>query len=79
MQFYRTHLLDSPEGAAYSAAMQAAANVKLTANRGPERLGDVRHSRADISVARDVLGFKPQVAFEEGVQRTLAWFRDQPK
>jgi UDP-glucose 4-epimerase len=60
-------------------AMQAAAKIKLTPHRGPERLGDVRHSRADISAARDVLGFTPQVEFEEGVQRTLAWFRDQPK
>jgi nucleoside-diphosphate-sugar epimerase len=59
--------------------MQAAAKIKLTPHRGPERLGDVRHSRADISAARDVLGFTPQVEFEEGVQRTLAWFRDQPK
>jgi UDP-glucose 4-epimerase len=60
-------------------AMQAAANVELTANRGPERLGDVRHSQADISAARDVLGFAPEVGFEAGVQRTLAWFASQRK
>lgn len=60
-------------------AMQAAANVELTADHGPERLGDIVHSRADISAARDVLGFAPQVNFEEGVQRTLAWFAEQRK
>jgi UDP-glucose 4-epimerase len=60
-------------------AMQAAANIKLEPNRGPERLGDVRHSRAEISAARDILGFSPKVSFESGVQRTLAWFAGQRK
>jgi len=60
-------------------AMQAAAKVELEPHRGPERLGDVRHSRADISVSKDVLGFAPQVEFEDGVQRTLAWFAAQRK
>ncbi len=60
-------------------AMQAAAKIELEPNRAPQRLGDVRHSRADISAARDVLGFEPQVEFEDGVQRTLAWFAAQRK
>jgi len=60
-------------------AMQAAANVELEPNRGPERLGDVRNSRADISAARDILGFTPEVDFEDGVRRTLAWFAGQRK
>ena len=60
-------------------AIQAAANAELAPKRGPERLGDVRHSRADISAAREVLGFTPQVEFEEGVRRTLAWFAEQRK
>jgi UDP-glucose 4-epimerase len=60
-------------------AMQAAANIELEPRRGPERLGDVRHSLADISAARDVLGFAPEFDFEDGVQRTLAWFAGQRK
>jgi len=37
------------------------------------RAGDVRHSFADITLARDVLGYEPQVAFDAGIERTFAW------
>jgi nucleoside-diphosphate-sugar epimerase len=39
------------------------------------RPGDVRDSQADISLARDLLGYTPVVDFEEGLARTLAHFR----
>lgn len=55
-------------------AMQDAAGKQINTLRGPDRLGDVRHSLADISAARDIIGFTPQVGFEDGVQRTLDWF-----
>jgi UDP-glucose 4-epimerase len=38
---------------------------------GPARAGDVRHSLADIALARRDLGFEPQVSFREGLARTL--------
>jgi UDP-glucose 4-epimerase len=38
---------------------------------GPARVGDVRHSQADISAAENDLGYRPQVAVEEGVRRCL--------
>jgi UDP-glucose 4-epimerase len=60
-------------------AMQAAAGSELAAIHGPDRPGDVRHSRADISSARQILGFKPSVAFEDGVRRTLNWYATQQK
>jgi len=41
----------------------------------PPRPGDVRHSLADISLARQVLGYEPRVGFEEGLRRTVDWFR----
>ncbi len=41
------------------------------------RPGDIMHSRADNSRARDLLGFEPVVAFNEGLRRTIAWFQDQ--
>jgi UDP-glucose 4-epimerase len=41
----------------------------------PPRKGDVLHSLADISLARQVLGYEPLVSFEEGLKRTVAWFR----
>ena len=42
----------------------------------PQRPGDVRDSLADISRARDLLGYDPQVTFREGLKNTFNWFRD---
>jgi len=39
------------------------------------RPGDVRHSLADITKARQLLGYRPTVSFEEGLERTVAWFK----
>ncbi|MBL7223173.1 MAG: SDR family oxidoreductase [Candidatus Brocadiae bacterium] len=39
------------------------------------RAGDVKHSLADISAARTLLGYEPQFAFEDGLRRTVAWFQ----
>lgn len=39
------------------------------------RAGDVRHSLADISRARDLLGYEPQVDFETGLRHTIAWWK----
>jgi UDP-glucose 4-epimerase len=44
---------------------------------GPERTGDVRDSLADISAAREAFGYEPLVGFEEGLRRTVAWYREQ--
>ncbi len=43
---------------------------------GPPRAGDVRRSVADISRAREALGWSPEVAFREGLERTLSWYRE---
>ena len=40
-----------------------------------ERAGDVKHSLADLSLAQRHLGYKPTVSFEEGLQRTVDWYR----
>ena len=40
-----------------------------------ERPGDIKHSRADIAKARDLLGFAPIVSFEAGLRRTVEWYR----
>jgi len=42
---------------------------------GPERGGDIKHSLADISKAEAGLGYKPKVDFEEGLRRTVEWYR----
>jgi UDP-glucose 4-epimerase len=42
---------------------------------GPERAGDVKHSLADMASAGRYLGYKPVTDFEEGLRRTIAWYR----
>lgn len=41
----------------------------------PARVGDVRDSLADVSAAREVLGYTPQVGIDEGLRQTAAWFQ----
>lgn len=45
---------------------------------GPDRGGDIKHSLADISKAEAALGYKPVIDFEEGLRRTVEWYRDRP-
>jgi len=40
-----------------------------------ERPGDVRHSLADISLARRMLGYRPSVYFKEGLEKTIDWYK----
>jgi UDP-glucose 4-epimerase len=40
----------------------------------PPREGDIRDSQADITLARNVLGYNPRIGFEEGLRRTWEWF-----
>ena len=47
----------------------------LAARHDPERSGDIRHSVADISAARDQLGYTANVSFADGLRRTVAWYR----
>jgi UDP-glucose 4-epimerase len=41
----------------------------------PPREGDVRRTEADVSLARRLIGYEPRVGIEEGLSRTLEWFR----
>jgi UDP-glucose 4-epimerase len=50
-------------------------NFKLPVLFGPPRNGDVLDSLADISAAHDAFGYKPLVGFEEGLRRTVEWYR----
>ncbi len=44
-------------------------------NYAPERSGDIKHSLADISLAKAKLKYDPQVDFKEGLRRTVDWYR----
>ncbi|HET7872641.1 MAG TPA: SDR family oxidoreductase [Terriglobales bacterium] len=47
------------------------------AEYGPERVGDIKHSHADISRIQAAIGYKPVVTFQEGLRRTVEWYRTQ--
>lgn len=53
--------------------------VEIDPLHGPSRAGDVRDSQADTEAARRELGHEPRFSFEEGLRRTLEWYRTQPR
>jgi len=53
------------------------AGKRLEAQFEPPREGDIRDSQADISKAREILGYEPGVGFEQGLERTYAWYQQQ--
>jgi UDP-N-acetylglucosamine/UDP-N-acetyl-alpha-D-glucosaminouronate 4-epimerase len=48
---------------------------QLTPRYDTPRAGDVQHSHADISLSRTLLGYEPAVRFEDGLKKTVDWFR----
>jgi nucleoside-diphosphate-sugar epimerase len=58
-------------------ALQALTGYQGQPKYGPERGGDIKHSLADISRAEAALGYRPLVDFEEGLRRTVEWYREQ--
>src|SRR3954466_14352131 len=57
-------------------ALQGLTGFKGQPKYGPERGGDIKHSLADISKAEAGLGYEPKVNFEEGLRRTVEWYRE---
>jgi nucleoside-diphosphate-sugar epimerase len=57
--------------------MQKITGHTISAKYDPPRNGDIRDSQADISLARKILGYQPQVGFEEGLQRTWEWYKQE--
>jgi len=55
------------------------AGIILEPKHGPERTGDVKHSLADVSKAKQLLGYEVKVAVKEGLQKTFRWYKDQVK
>lgn len=58
-------------------ALQGLTGYQGQPKYGPEREGDIKHSLADISKAEAGLGYKALVDFEEGLKRTVEWYREQ--
>jgi UDP-N-acetylglucosamine/UDP-N-acetylgalactosamine 4-epimerase len=53
--------------------LQAVSNKKIGAIHGPERSGDIKHSKADISKIKTSLGYQPSVFFADGLRRVYQW------
>src|SRR6201998_2611694 len=55
--------------------LQKASGKKLETKYEPPREGDIRDSLADIRLAKEFLGYEPTALFEEGLERTYAWYQ----
>lgn len=53
-----------------------ALGVEIEPIYGPARKGDIKHSNADISKARRLLGYDPSWSFERGIQAAIEWYRN---
>ncbi len=62
---------------ALSAEISRLAGISAEPIHLKPRPGDVRHSYADIGLARKHLGFVPRVNFQEGLEATVAWYRER--
>ena len=43
---------------------------------GPNRKGDIKHSNADISKAKKMLGYEPSWSFKRGIYEAIEWYRE---
>src|ERR1700687_747696 len=59
------------------AALKQLTGYKGTVKYGPERAGDIKHSLADITQAQTHLGYKVLVNFEDGLRRTVEWYKSE--
>jgi nucleoside-diphosphate-sugar epimerase len=55
--------------------MRKLVGADVRPNYGEARAGDVRDSQADITKARELLGYEPIVSFEDGLRQTIDWYR----
>jgi UDP-glucose 4-epimerase len=55
--------------------IEEALGVRVEPQYEPARAGDIKHSLADISAARSVLGYTASVRFVEGLRRTIEWYK----
>jgi len=55
------------------------AKSTLEANHGPNRVGDIPHSLADISKAQNLLGYNPSVSVQDGLKIAFQWYKENRK
>jgi UDP-N-acetylglucosamine 4-epimerase len=57
-----------------AAALRELTGSSADVSHGPPRQGDVRHSVADVTRAREILGYEPEVSVLDGLRETVAWY-----
>lgn len=50
--------------------------VNVKPNFGPDRVGDIKHSNADISKAKEQLGYNPEWSFARGIKAAIEWYKE---
>lgn len=53
-----------------------ALNLDIEPNFGPDRAGDIKHSNADISKAKELLGYDPDYSFADGIKLAIEWYKE---
>lgn len=53
-----------------------ALGLDIEPNFGPDRAGDIKHSNADISKARELLGYNPEWSFDKGIKEAIEWYKE---
>lgn len=53
-----------------------ALGIEIEPNFAPDRAGDIKHSNADISKAKKMLGYDPDWSFERGIEAAIEWYRN---
>lgn len=66
----REYLLDIYYG------LTEALGVNIEPHFGPDRPGDIKHSNADISKAREKLGYNPEWSFDRGIKAAIEWYKE---
>jgi nucleoside-diphosphate-sugar epimerase len=86
---YKAATCDDPQGQAVNISTANAVSVNEVVNKirellgkeqvepiyAPPRAGDIKHSLADVSKAKEVIGYEPLVTFEEGIARAIDWYK----
>lgn len=56
--------------------LEKALDRNINPQFGPDRNGDIKHSHADISKARELLGYEPEWSFEQGITEAIEWYKN---
>lgn len=60
----------------YYGLTKALGKEGIEPNFGPDRKGDIKHSNADISKAKELLGYDPDYSFEKGIALAIQWYKE---